>query len=223
MKTSYEFFSKYKKENFKKLKTDYESAVKKARNKNLVSNEYYNSLSRTRYNEVQTELGENKNILLLIKDEMDIDIKKDFSKLFNNKINKIPTKNKKKTIALLAELDAMNDFFEYWNTHELNSLKKEEVQTKEKILWKGNNETEFIQLIYMLYHSKLLSNESREITKLVKQVAKIFNLELGNNWESNLSNSIGRRNTDYKPQIISKLNNAWEEYSALKLDKKKKN
>jgi len=109
----------------------------------------------------------------------------------------------------------MDDFFIYWNTLEFNS-QKEKIQTKEKIYWKGNNETEFIQLIYMLFHSKLLSNESNEKTKLVKQVAEIFNYEIGKNWQTNLSASKQKRKNGYKPEIIQKLDDAWEYYSNIK-------
>jgi hypothetical protein len=213
MKTNYTIFLKYREDAFKRLKLSYESKIVKARNKIRVSTEFYDSLTRTEYPKVQNELGEYSRVIILINDELEIDNGKEFENLFNTASNSFPIKSKSKIIKLLAELNAMDKFFKYWNDLDLNSSKSKEISLNEKIIWKGNNETEFIQLIYMLYHANLLSNERNEITKLVKQIAEVFNYELGKNWQTNLSASKQKRKNGYQPEIIDKLNNAWEVYS----------
>ena len=51
-----------------------------------------------------------------------------------------------------------------------------------------------------------------EKTKLVKQIASYFNIQLSKNWQSNLSNAVKKRNNDYKPQIIEKIKTGYEIY-----------
>jgi len=48
----------------------------------------------------------------------------------------------------------------------------------QKIKWLGQNKTEFVQLIYALYHAKLITNETNEITKLVKDLAQVLDFDL---------------------------------------------
>jgi len=81
------------------------------------------------------------------------------------------------------------------------------------IKWIGQNKTEFVQLIYSLYHAELITNETKEITKLVVDIANFFNIDLGNNWQSNLSKSKNDRNNDYIPQIFDRIKNAFIKYS----------
>jgi len=82
----------------------------------------------------------------------------------------------------------------------------------EELEWKGANQTEFTQLIYALYHSKLLTNKSKRLIRLVEDLAKLFNVDLSQNWQSNLSKSVHQRNNDYEPEIFDRLGEAYRVY-----------
>ncbi len=213
MKTSYEIFTSNCESRFEALKKEYDEKVKNAKNKKLVNNEFFDALARNEYTKIQNGLGENSRILISIKDELERDVNLEERNLFNKSLSIIPPKKRKVTFDLLVELRAMDYFFEYWNNLELNKTKQTIASTSGEIYWKGTNETEFVQLIYMLFHSNLLKNEKTEITKLVNQVAEVFNYKLGKHWQSNLSSSKEKRKRDYKPEIIEKLSQAWKSYS----------
>lgn len=115
----------------------------------------------------------------------------------------------------IQNLDEKNLFERLFPDKQQNSI-EEQVSTNErqqsKIIWKGNNQTEFVQLIYALYHSKLITNETNEITKLVEEASKVFNINLSKNWKSNFSKSKNNRNNDYEPKIFENLKGAYLEY-----------
>ena len=81
------------------------------------------------------------------------------------------------------------------------------------VQWKGNNKTEFVQFVYALFEAGLITNDSREVTKLVEQLATIFKFDLGNNWQSNHSKSINNRNNDYEPEIFDRIKKAYSAYT----------
>ena len=98
---------------------------------------------------------------------------------------------------------------------------KIEGQPKESNLrWLVENETEFVQFVYGLHKAGYLTNTGDTITKIVPQVAEAFNLKLGKNWQSNLSESVHGRNNDYNPEIFGKIA---EGYNRYKDEQAKKN
>lgn len=115
----------------------------------------------------------------------------------------------------IQNLNEKNLFERLFPDKQQNAI-EEQIVTNERqqsnIIWKGNNQTEFIQLIYALYHSKLLTNETNEITKLVEDASKVFNINLSKNWKSNFSKSKNNRNNDYEPKIFDNLKCAYLEY-----------
>ncbi|MDE2026652.1 MAG: RteC domain-containing protein, partial [Patescibacteria group bacterium] len=72
------------------------------------------------------------------------------------------------------------------------------------IRWTGkkDNKNEFVQLIYALHQAKFINEGKGEITRIVETLAEAFNVQLGHNWQSNLSGSIHKRNRDYEPPIF---------------------
>ena len=92
-----------------------------------------------------------------------------------------------------------------------------------QLKWKADNETEFVQLVYSLYEAGYITNDNHSITKMVEQMADIFGLSLGNNWQSNLSKSINKRNIDYVPEIFGRLSEGFNKYKEKLIAKKKKN
>jgi hypothetical protein len=223
MKSNYTIFLKYREDAFERLKISYESKVVKARNKIRVSTAFYDNLTRTEYPKVQNKLGAYSNVIISIKDELERDVNKEFEHLFNDASKSFPTKSKNKIIQLLAELDAMDEFFDYWGNQDLNSKNELRDDEKEKVIWKGKNQTEFVQLIYMLFHSKLVVNESNLITKLVPEIADLLNFKLTKNWKNDISSSIHKTKIGYQPPILEKLRSAFDSYKNEKIDKKRKN
>lgn len=78
------------------------------------------------------------------------------------------------------------------------------------IRWQKNNETEFVQMVYCLFHAGVLDNQGKGVTKLVEEMAALFHYTLSPHWQSNLSNSIGRAKMDYQPAIIKTIQKGFE-------------
>ena len=79
-----------------------------------------------------------------------------------------------------------------------------------------------MQLVYALHEAGYLNNDKEEITTLVKEVAQIFNYQLGEHWQSNLSDCINNRNTDYQPKIFEKLVKGFNDYRDKQIENNKK-
>ena len=91
--------------------------------------------------------------------------------------------------------------------------------------WTGkkDNKNEFVQLIYGLHEAGLLNNGKGEITKIVEALAEVFDVKLGDQWQSNLSKSIHNANADYEPAIFEEIKFAFNAYCAKKRKEKKQN
>jgi hypothetical protein len=91
--------------------------------------------------------------------------------------------------------------------------------------WTGDkdNKNEFVQVIYGLHKAGLINEGKGEITKIVEAIAKVFDVKLGENWQSNHSASIHRAKNDYKPLIFHKIREAYEQYMGDQIEHKKKN
>ncbi|MBS1779253.1 MAG: RteC domain-containing protein [Bacteroidetes bacterium] len=91
------------------------------------------------------------------------------------------------------------------------------------IQWTGrrDNKNEFVQLIYALHQAGYLNKGQGEITKVVESLAEILQLELGKNWQSNLSASIHKSNWDYEPPIFKKIAKAYQDYAEKLIENKK--
>lgn len=100
---------------------------------------------------------------------------------------------------------------------------KKEAKTNTQIVWSGSekNKNEFVQMIYGLHQAGLINNGKGEITKITEALAEIFGLELGKNWQSNLSASIHKANMEYQPPIFDNIKEAYLKY-AKKLAYEKK-
>jgi len=126
----------------------------------------------------------------------------------------------------LSELAAIEKIFDHLReerkTYDLDS---NIVVSKDisNIKWKGENITEFTQLVYGLFHGGYLTNSTNEIEKLVEDVAKAFNVTLTNNWASNLSKSIHKSKAGYEPQIFKNSETAFKRYMDDLIKKKKEN
>lgn len=94
---------------------------------------------------------------------------------------------------------------------------------KHSIKWTGSekNKNEFVQLIYGLHEAGLLNDGKGEITKITEAISEMLELDLGKHWQSNLSASIHKANSDYLPPIFDKIKSAYLKYSEKLADDKK--
>jgi len=86
-----------------------------------------------------------------------------------------------------------------------------------------DNKTEFVQLIYALHEAGYLNNGTGEITKIVESLADTLSVSLSKNWQSNLSASIHKSNSDYQPPIFGKIATAYGMYAERLITAKKNN
>ena len=93
------------------------------------------------------------------------------------------------------------------------------------VQWTANrdNKTEFVQLIYALHEAGYLNNGTGEITKIVESLADTLSVSLSKNWQSNLSASIHKSNSDYQPPIFAKIATAYTVYADRLITAKKNN
>lgn len=106
-----------------------------------------------------------------------------------------------------------------------DTTSKNETKINSQIIWSGSekNKNEFVQLIYGLHQAGLINNGKGEVTKLTVQLAEIVGLDLGNNWQSNLSASIHKAKMEYQPPIFDKIKDGYLKYAEkLAYEKKRK-
>jgi len=185
------------------------------------------------YQVLQQKLGtKNQRFLIEIRDQLEDDKDLNFELLFNKNFDHLNNTNKKSFLKDIAALEALDEMFKYLRESGLKFRKLEngsenaisthpsKVGNSRAIKWKGKD-LELVQLIYSLREGGFLTNQSDEITSLVAQVAKAFNHELSEHWQSNLSDSVNNRNNDYVPAILQKLPKAFNEYRDRMLENRK--
>lgn len=98
------------------------------------------------------------------------------------------------------------------------------LQNHSAIKWTASkdNKNEFVQLIYGLYQAGFINDGKGEITKIVEELAEVFGVSLGKNWQSNHSASIHKAKHDYQPLIFHKIRQAYEAYTQSLIEDKKK-
>lgn len=96
------------------------------------------------------------------------------------------------------------DLLEYFSKEDvgssLDSKKPSLTALDYDVIWTGDTKTgkiDFVKLIYGLFYAGLLNSGNGEITKIVQSLAKVFKVDLGINWKSNLSKNRTERNTTY--------------------------
>jgi hypothetical protein len=232
----YKTYTKYFAEEYNKLLDEYNTRISKARDgkQGAAHYKFYYELLEI-YGNTQRKLGNVSQFLIDINKELDEDKDKELETEFNSKFSKLKVKNESELLKEIAELEAQNEFIKYVQLEELKFIAEKNNDTLKQtpladlnsasisssIKWKGENITGFTQLIYGLFHSGYLSNNENEITKLVEDVAKAFNIELSKNWQSNLSKSIHKSKNDYDPKIFKEIENAFKKYYDNQINKDK--
>jgi hypothetical protein len=85
-----------------------------------------------------------------------------------------------------------------------------------------DNKNEFVQLIYGLHRAGFINSGKGEITKIVEAAADVFDVKLGQNWQSNHSASIHKAKHNYQPLIFHKIREAYQQYADDMMEGKRK-
>ena len=221
--TPYQKFEEKVKGRSEELVKEYIAEVDKAGDKFKKHNKLLTK-ARNQYNATQIELNKHSRFIVEIREEMDDDKDKKFDVLFNHKFASILDGDKDMLLNKLSELEALNKLLIHVVTEDQkyrSSVNIEKRKPVTNIKWTSENITEFTQLVYGLYHSGHLTNSENEITKLVEDVATVFNLNLTKNWQGNLSKSIHKSDNDYEPKIFKAIESAFKKYMDTQLNKPK--
>jgi hypothetical protein len=223
-----DFFNMHRNVVSEKLKEEFLARIEKARNKS----KFYQKLRlefRDRYNNIQSEtIPYGFPVLFEIQELMDDDSSVTHEQALLQVVKVVSEKEIPNEVRKIATLEAYNDLnkflgdYYHENFHVEDGELREESKLRSKIYWKGENETEFIQLVYALYEAKLITNDEDKITFLVKQLAEVFQVDLGKNWQSSLTKSITERNYDYEPKIFTKLQEGFKSYVKRRLNTEEK-
>ena len=133
--------------------------------------------------------------------------------------------NKRKLLKVLIRNTAFKAIKKRLPTMFEEASSKSITKNGTKIIWTGSekNKNEFVQLVYGLHQAGLMNDGKGEITKLTESLAETMGLDLGKNWQSNLSASIHKANMEYQPPIFDKIKEAYLKYAAkLAYEKKRK-
>ncbi|MFN8285482.1 MAG: RteC domain-containing protein [Chitinophagales bacterium] len=227
------YFHKYKKLYKKYLgqfKSEYLGKISKAREPYKINahNVYRNEFLQKQSSELQTKLGQWGRLMVDAEDKWRFDNTKEFPAFFNEEFENVENDRRDEILELTARFSAIREMYGFKSPELFTKRSKADLDDSANVLspvikWKGTNETEFVQLVYALFEAGYISNTNDQITKLVPQVAKALNFDLGNNWQVNLSTSLNKRNADYSPKIFENLRQAFEDFRLRKLDKNKKN
>jgi hypothetical protein len=210
MKKKYETFYLIKSNEIKRLQDDLKEKVERAVKKEYAKESYLENLNLI-YAKMQRDFYSLSRFLIELEQnqELGLDLntsRKEFDKFTSEQIIK------------LAHISALRDFLN--EIYKSRNVKEKTMNKKSSIIWKGKNQTEFVQLIYSLFHSETLTIEGNEKTKLVEEIAIYFNIKLSEHWQSNLSKAINKRNNDYEPQIIETIKSGYNNYKKEIKDKR---
>lgn len=215
-KLSLKYFEAYKVAYLKKISNAIESK------RPVVHQKFLDYLIYTDKLKIESDLGQNFTIINELEEEFGIDSSLSKSDIFNQKISLYPKKHQKKLIENLAKLDSIIKFYYQISKDSTYSIKTKEYDNFQAnitgIKWKeGATKTDFIQLVYALHESGLLRNEKQHVTKLVEELAVLFNFDLGVNWKQIHTDSKKNRNNGYEIKIFNELEKSYKKY----LDKNK--
>jgi hypothetical protein len=217
-----------------KLIGDYNNELGKVRNKAKAHRKFLQEFVFAETRQVCIDMDNNSNFLNKIFELEDDDNSKTFEQHFNDEFEKVVSKDKHKLLEHLAYYNALGLFKEFWEEQDSNYVSADEEElpteseeyeeeTKSPLFWTGTNETEFVQFVYGLYCAKRITNDEKQITKLVPQFAKLLNFDLGEFWQSNHTDSIHNRKPEYKVELFENIDKAYSDYCTKQINKKKKN
>ena len=171
---------------------------------------------------------------------------KNYEEHFIEAMENIPAEEREDFLIKLADYVALDDYYCYlqsWSSTYKNededeniSLDEDEIEAEvleesivslgkgigSNVSWLGTSSTEFIHFVYLFQHAGYLNNDDRKITKLVKQIALLFNFELSENWKELLHNSLNNRSPEYIPKILQRLTDSYKKLKDERIENGKK-
>jgi hypothetical protein len=228
MSNNYIVFKKLSEKYFEKFKENYQNKINLAieSKRTVVHYQFLDILINVEKIKLESELGQKFRIIYELEEEFGVDSSLSKEDIFNLKIEKYPKKEHKKLIENLAKYDSIIKLYDCISKDSMYALKTLESnklpQNTSGIRWKeGATQVDFIQLVYALHESGLLRNEKQQVTKLVEDIAVLFNFKLGNNWQKNYSDNKNNRNHGYEIKIFSELEKSYKNYLIRTLKKTK--
>jgi hypothetical protein len=208
MKNNLSLFIKNKTIILRELESELELRIKNANDKEYAKSSYISELKPV-YQNLQNNLGELSKFNDFIKEKKRLN--KNFDEI--NEYNKLKLDEIKK----IAIKEAHKEFLDSYYSNET----KENAINKTELKWLGKDYLEFIILFKSLHESGIIKDETQ--TLLITNIAKFFNYELSNNWESILSDNLKNTLDDYEPPIISKIRNGYQSLKSKSKSRRKKN
>jgi hypothetical protein len=224
MKSHYNQFQELATKYLNDYKVEYDNKLNNAieSQREVVHIHFLDSLIHVEKLKIEGVLGQKFRIIHELEQEYGIDSSLSKEDIFNRKIEAYPKKEHKQIIENLAKYDVVIKFYDQMSKDSPYAIKTKESETlpvnTSGIKWKeGATKTDFIQLVYALHESGLLRNDKEHVTKLVEELAVLFNFDLGSNWKQNHTDSKKNRSNGYEIKIFSDLENSYKKY----LDKNK--
>ena len=210
------FYNQYhvkKTNDIEQLKEEFILEYDRAREKNLVVQNWIDKL-KDEFNQLNKKSQETG--IQEFKKEWDnhfklnssIDLEQAFEIV---RITKYESKNIQQ-FQLLASLEAITEIMQFIESNRLilNEIDLD-LSARSRLLWIGENQTEFLQLIEGLIDIKRLDqNVVGGKWKLMEVFANFVGIKLSKNAKSNLSKSKRERNNDYIPSIFTEILKNWD-------------
>lgn len=219
MDNSYKTFEKLSLKYFEAYKVAYLNKISNAieSKRPVVHQKFLDRLIYAEKLKIESELGQKFTILNELHEEFGINSTLSKDDIFNQKISLHPKKEHKKLIDNLAKLNSIIKFYDQISKDSPYALKKVESDklsaNNTGLKWKeGATKTDFIQLVYALHESGLLRNEKEHVTKLVEELAVLFNFDLGVNWQQIHTDSKTNRSIGYEIKIFNELEKSYKKY-----------
>ncbi|WP_336516451.1 hypothetical protein [Pollutibacter soli] len=227
MNNFYSTYKNTKKEKFNYYKSEFRARVSEARNRDKVIETYFDTFFRQPFGEIQNKLSLNMNIPNNAKNNYERDRKISLEAAYNFEFAQINSEKIEEVIENLAAWQAIIEFQAFLETKKISiqnkKVSKKSNDQRSNIIWKGENETELIHLIYAMFHGDFISCKPNRIDSVVQSICTAFNYELGKNWKSNHSKSIHNRKNDYQIQIFDKLKSSYILYANSQKQNRAKN
>lgn len=217
-KNHYSTFCKCRDAYYKKLQAEYDTAIDNATDSYKINAHHIfaQEVLRKEEKHLNSILSNIPNFYHDVAFDTKLNKRLNLSEHFNAKYAALKGKSNS-LLKSIGEREGLSLIYDYWHKQDFRSIGNDnEGHTFiSDIEWIGKNETEFLLLIRTLHHAGLLRSTSNSKTKLVTDMAKLLNFNLGKNWQVNLSTNIHKRNADYTPPIFDVLK---ESYQSLRLE-----
>ena len=220
MTEPYYKFKELKQSFFQHYKKELLQLLKEAKNKNQTLNHYKESFMMPELDFWESKLGMHSGFMKKVDDFIHTDQSMKLPESFDFNFHALPTNLKKHFIDDLAKYEALKDLGKLWNhkyftyigQKEKKSLQYKMGKEKTKLIWNDKNSIGFIQLVYALFEAGYISNAQNDVNIMINTLARVFNLPLHKNWQSQFANSIKIKNIEYCPEIFGKMEKAFSQY-----------